>query len=269
MNGMKERINVGIFIPVRLSSKRFPAKAVYDSSFGKPLEFLIKNLSNNFINKKNIIICTSRDKIEKKLFRLARNIGCQIFKGSKNDLIDRFYNANKKFKFDYIIEVDGDDIMTDKKYIEICFNELIKNELDFVYTANLPIGMNCKVFSAKALELTQKVKISKNNSNGFMQLFYKNPFLKKKKINFKKYKNYKIRLTLDYLEDIKFFEIILFILKIKKLKNNLKNYFKIIKDNKDIIKINYFRNFDYQVNTNKMKPLKIRVGNKIKKIFIS
>ena len=65
MNGMKKRINVGIFIPVRLSSKRFPAKAIYDSSFGKPLEFLINNLSNNFINKKNIIICTSRDKIEK------------------------------------------------------------------------------------------------------------------------------------------------------------------------------------------------------------
>ena len=84
-----------------------------------------------------------------------------------------------------------------------------------------------------------------------------------------KYKKYKIRLTLDYLEDIKFFETIFFILKIKKLKNNLKNFFKIIKDKKDIIKINYFRNFDYQVNTNKMKPLKIRVGKKIKKIFIS
>ena len=91
----------------------------------------------------------------------------------------------------------------------------------------------------------------------------------KKKINFKKYKKYKIRLTLDYLEDIKFFEILLSIIKIKKFNYNLKNYFKIIKDNKDIIKINYFRNFDYQVNTNKMKPLKIRVGNKIKKIFIS
>ena len=47
MNGMKKRINVGIFIPVRLSSKRFPAKAVYDSSFGKPLEFLIKNPCTN------------------------------------------------------------------------------------------------------------------------------------------------------------------------------------------------------------------------------
>ena len=68
--------------------------------------------------------------------------------------------------------------------------------MDFVYTSNLPIGMNCKVFSAKALELTQKVKISKNNSNGFMQLFYKNPFLKKKKLILKNIKNIKFALHL-------------------------------------------------------------------------
>ena len=31
----------------------------------------------------------------------------------KIPIIDRFYKANLKFKYDYIIEVDGDDIMTD------------------------------------------------------------------------------------------------------------------------------------------------------------
>ena len=102
-----------------------------------------------------------------------------------------------------------------------------------------------------------------------MSLFYKNPLLSKKKINFKGFGIPKVRLTLDYAEDLKFFEILLLLVKIKKYKPNLKNYFKILKHNKDISKINYFRNYDYKLNTNKMKSLKIKIGEKFKKIFIN
>ena len=159
--------------------------------------------------------------------------------------------------------------MTDFYYINICLKEILRTKSDFGYTVNLPIGMNCKVFSSQALEKTHIVNQSKSNANGFMSLFYKNPLLKKKKLIFNKYKKAKIRLTLDYLEDIKFFETILFLLKRNNQQNNLKNYLRIIKNNKDIFKINFFRNFDYYNNTKKMKSLKIKVDNKIKRILIS
>ncbi len=268
MSGIK-KFKTGIFIPVRLSSKRFPEKALTETYFGKPLEILIRNLSESNIKTKDIVICTTKDTCDKKLISFAKQNNCKFFAGSKSDIIDRFYKANLKFKYDYIVEVDGDDIMTDSYYFNICLKIIYLGKFDFVYTNNLPIGMNCKVFTSKALDKTYFAKQSKDNSNGFMSLFYKNPLIKKKKINFKNYSKKKIRLTLDYIEDIKFFEIILLLLKIKKLKRNLKNYLNIVKNNKDIIKINYFRNLDYQVNTIKMKPLKIKVGNKIKKIPIS
>ena len=54
MNGIKEN-KIGILIPVRVSSKRFPNKAMYKSNFGLPIEFLIKNLSNNFIKKRILL----------------------------------------------------------------------------------------------------------------------------------------------------------------------------------------------------------------------
>ena len=59
------------------------------------------------------------------------------------------------------------------------------------------------------------------------------------------------------------------ILKKKKYNLSLNNYIKVVKKNKDITKINFFRNFDYQTNTLKMRPLKIRFGKKIKKLFIN
>ena len=78
--------------------------------------------------------------------------------------------------------------MTDFYYINICLKEILRTKSDFVYTVNLPIGMNCKVFSSQALEKTHIVNQSKSNANGFMSLFYKNPLLKKKKLIFNKYK---------------------------------------------------------------------------------
>ena len=39
--------------------------------------------------------------------------------------------------------------MTDFKYIDLCLKEIFK-KIRFCFTSNLPIGMNCKVFSSKA-----------------------------------------------------------------------------------------------------------------------
>lgn len=268
MSSLKNH-KIGIFIPVRLSSKRFPAKAIANTEFGKAIEILIKNLSLKYIKKKDIVICSTKEKVDNKLKIFAKKNKCKFFSGSKLNIINRFYLANLKYKYDYIVEVDGDDIMTDFKYVDICINTLHLKKLDFVYTSNLPIGMNCKVFTSKALKITNNVNLSNDNSNGFMSLFYKNPLLSKKKINFKGFEIPKVRLTLDYAEDLKFFEILLLLVKIKKYKPNLKNYFKILKHNKDISRINYFRNYDYKLNTNKMKSLKIKIGEKFKKIFIN
>ena len=66
MSGLKNH-KIGIFIPVRLSSKRFPAKAIANTEFGKAIEILIKNLSLKYIKKKDIVICSTKEKVDNKL----------------------------------------------------------------------------------------------------------------------------------------------------------------------------------------------------------
>ena len=51
MSGIKKH-KIGIFIPVRLSSKRFPKKAIFETVFGKSLEILINNIPKSYIKKK-------------------------------------------------------------------------------------------------------------------------------------------------------------------------------------------------------------------------
>ena len=45
-------------------------------------------------------------------------------------------------------------------------------------------------------------------------------------------------MTLDYEEDLKMFNKLFYLLKMKKLKNNIKNIFKVMDNNKSLVNIN-------------------------------
>ena len=56
----------GILIPIRLSSKRLPKKALRKTNAGKPLEILIQNLSKIVNKRKDIVVCTTKNKCNMK-----------------------------------------------------------------------------------------------------------------------------------------------------------------------------------------------------------
>ena len=69
----------------------------------------------------------------------------------KKILLKRFYSANKIYKYDVILEIDGDDIFTDYTII----NKLVENfnsNYSAVITKNLPLGLNCKLFTKQYLD---------------------------------------------------------------------------------------------------------------------
>ena len=53
------------------------------------------------------------------------------------------------------------------------------------------------------------------------------------------------RLTLDYEEDLKMFNKLFYLLKKKKLKNNIKNIFKVMDNNKSLVNINKSKKLVY------------------------
>lgn len=258
----------GILIPIRLSSKRLPKKALRKTNAGKPLEILIQNLSKIVNTRKDIVVCTTKNKIDDELVKYSKILKFSIFRGDTNDIINRMYLANLKYKFDFIAEVDGDDILTDPNLIFKCLNVLKKNKLDYVYTDGLPLGLNVKVFKSKALNLTNEAKISNVNFNGFMLMFKNNILLKKKVIKFNKFRKIRARFTIDYTEDLIFFENIVKYLHNYKRDFLLDNYFYILKKHSELKKINFFRNKSYMNNSKKMKPLLIMKNKKITSIKI-
>ena len=263
---MTLKLKFGCFIPIRLNSQRLKKKALLKIDNKKTIiEYLIKNLCNSFfLNNKNIIVCTTKNSKDNILCKFLKKKKILFFRGNTKDIIKRFVDTNKKYNFDIITEVDGDDVLTDVNIIDKLIKKLINKKLEYIYTVNLPIGLNCKVFTKSALKKVSNFYKSKKNENGFMMYFKTHPLIRK--MEFNKKVNFNGRFTLDYIEDYRFLLLLIKILKLKKIKPCLKNYQMIIKSFPYLKLINLSLQKKWDLRTKKLVNLKYFIFGRNKTI---
>lgn len=205
-----------IFIPVRLGNTRLPGKALRLCN-NKPILFHLLERLKKSKKVRNIVVCTTKNSDDDKLENALLDNGYFVFRGSEKDILARFFEASKKFKPDFIINVDGDDIFTDPILVDNMIKEYKETDADFIDMIDFPFGFRLVGFKRSALEHVCKIKTSTNTETGYRDFFYEVSSFKNHKMFFDKKITYssKIRLSLDYPEDLSLAEII-----IKKLGND-------------------------------------------------
>ena len=188
----------------RLGSKRLPKKVIKKINGETLLEIHIKRILKSSIID-SVIIATTNEKeddvIQKEAIRL--NVGC--FRGSKNDVLDRYYNSVKEICPDYIVRITSDCPLIDSRLVDQIIEETIKSKVDYcsnTLTESYPDGQDIEVFTYKALKKAWKE--SKLNS----EREHVTPYIKKNSSIFKLKSislsdmNYSsVRITVDELED--------------------------------------------------------------------
>ncbi len=245
------KLNIGIVLVVRTTSERLKNKAIRKIGKDETITHLIKRLKK-VKNCKNIILATSTDKTDDVLEKIARKNNIKVFRGSLNNLSDRFYKAADKYKLDHIVRVTGDDILRDEIMIDKAIESHLKNSCDVTITSNMPYGTQSEIFSYGTIKtIMERVEVQSNTE--YLEWFLQND--RYFSVNYvpSKYKfDSKIRLTLDYKEDLLLFKKIFeYFNKIKKNDFNLRDVLELFKNNKNLIKINNFLNPKY--NTIKTK----------------
>jgi len=140
-----------IFIPVRLKNLRLPGKAL-KSCDGKPIiQYLIERLQ---MCKKirNIVVCTTNQKYDDPLVEFLKEHKVNFFRGDEKDILERFLGAAKKYETEFIVNVDGDDIYTDPKYVDYMITEYEKTNADVIDMVGFPFGLRSVGFKRKTLE---------------------------------------------------------------------------------------------------------------------
>ncbi|MDR0571975.1 MAG: hypothetical protein LBG48_03960 [Rickettsiales bacterium] len=208
-------MKIGIFITVRLGSKRLPAKALLKINDKPIISYLISRMKHVCTDDIKVIICTTDLPEDNKLNEIASDIGVGIYHGDENNILKRHLDCAKENGIDFIINVDGDDILCEPSYVKQ-IADIAKQtpEYDIIKTIGLPFGVNSFGYSLKALEKVYKLPESSNDTDWGAILKNDSKF---KIFDIKIEEACDVRLSLDYLEDFEIFKVIID----NFLKNNL------------------------------------------------
>lgn len=145
-------------LQARMGSSRLPGKVLKDI-VGKPMLLHQIERVQHSTRIDKLIVATSDQEVDNPLEQLCRINGLECFRGSLDDVLDRFYQAAKREKPDHVVRLTGDCPLADPEVIDrlVAFYQ----NGDYEYAGNtieptFPHGLDAEIFSFAALEVAWK-----------------------------------------------------------------------------------------------------------------
>ena len=149
-------------IQARMGSTRLPNKVMKTINGVPMIGLLLKRLgAAKKIDK--IILATSVSKNNQPLVEYVKNLGYQVFQGSENDVLERYYDACKDIKPDAVVRITGDCPLVDPNLVDEVVDAFHKSGVQYysnIRPATYPDGLDIEIFSFEALEQAQKLTTS-------------------------------------------------------------------------------------------------------------
>jgi spore coat polysaccharide biosynthesis protein SpsF len=249
-----------IFITVRSSSTRLPTKALLPLYGERPLLQHIINRAKLSHLADRIVVCTTREKIDDALCNVASDSGIDYFRGPTNDKLVRWNQAAQEFKVEHIVTFDGDDPFCSPELIDLAFEQIVRKQVDFIESKDIATGAFTYALSASALSKVCEIKDSEDTE--MMWTYFKDTGmfrLAELEGVLPEFKNSRVRLTLDYPEDLQLFREIFRLLDSDHT-IDLKKVIHLLNSNDSLREMNFFRQSDFFANQERNTHLKIR-GN--------
>lgn len=208
-----ENPRLGALIPIRLASERLPGKALMPIC-GRPVVWHLLDrvcASRHICQKKDVVVCTTKEPSDVPLVESVEQYGCSVFRGATDDIIRRFADAIEHFGFEAVIQVDGDDPLTDTEYMDRTMDHLLSEpSRGIVVSEGLPLGVNSKSFTRAAMEKVVSCYRTERNDTGFIYYFTKTGLFEKGVVRAEGPHHVldEARLTLDYPQDFEVFRSI-------------------------------------------------------------
>ena len=196
-------MDTAIIVQARLGSKRFPGKVLKKINGKTILEYTIERLKKTKLSK-NIIVATTKREEDQKIIKVAKKTNCLTFRGSTNNVLNRYYKAAVYYRVKNIVRICSDSPLIDPKIINKVYFFYLKNNYDYVSNKifpSYPIGMGVDILNFQSLKKANN--LAKNSfEKEYVTVYIKNrpKKFKIKNIGLKK-KLLSYRVVLDYAED--------------------------------------------------------------------
>lgn len=198
------KYNVIIVTQARIGSTRLPNKVLRKIGDTSLLDIHLERLKMSKCYAQIIVATTFETGVEK-IIEIAKAKEVNYFQGSTEDVLDRFYNAVKDDKPEYVVRVTSDCPLIDPSLLDQVIKWTIKQDLDYCsnqISEQYPDGQDIEVFKFSALEKAWQ------EAEFMSEREHVTPFIRKNSKNqfqigeFPSSKNYSdIRMTVDDEKD--------------------------------------------------------------------
>lgn len=140
-------------VQARMGSERLPGK-VLKQILEKPmiLHVLDRLKKSETINA--IVLATSTDSINDPLVECAQRAGYKVFRGSEDNVLERFIDTAEKFGGDTIVRITGDCPLIDPTIVDQVITRFINSDLDYLrldVPETVIRGFDVEVFTKQAM----------------------------------------------------------------------------------------------------------------------
>lgn len=151
-----KRQRVVLIVQARMGATRLPGKPLL-KVLGKPLlAFQLERLQR-CKSVDEIVVATTTNSRDQAIVDLCQKLNVSVFRGSEEDVLDRYYRAATEFTADVIVRSTADCPLIDPAIVDHAINFFTQHFPSYAYVSNTqertyPRGMDVEVFSYEALK---------------------------------------------------------------------------------------------------------------------
>jgi len=155
-----EKNNIIAIIQAHMGSTRLPGKVLIDI-IGKPMLWHVVSRVRYAEHINNLVIATTTNRNDDKIVDFCKLYNIDCYKGSEEDVLDRYYQTAKFWQADSIVRITSDCPLIDPKIINKVISVYLENKDNIDGASNTirrtyPRGLDVEVISFRTLEKVWK-----------------------------------------------------------------------------------------------------------------
>ncbi len=156
-----------------MGSTRLPGKVMLDLCGRSVLARVVSRVRRARLAGQ-VVVATTRNTEDDRIAKECRNLGVDFFRGSEDDVLDRYYRAARKYSADAVVRICSDSPLTDPEVIDETIRQFLDSGADYASNSLgrcYPLGLDVEVMKQEVLACSWR------EARAFYQRSHVTPFI--------------------------------------------------------------------------------------------
>ena len=170
-------MKIGAIVQARMGSTRLPGKVLADICGATMLARTVYRTQQAAMLD-SVIVATSTETEDDAVLTESEAIGVEVFRGSEQDVLDRYYQAARYQRLDVIVRITADCPLIDPGIIDRVVTAFVERRPDYasnVLERTYPRGLDTECIDAGALGVAWALAKEPYQRTHVTPFFYENP----------------------------------------------------------------------------------------------